>query len=182
MAAGNSRAELRLVRKFLLNATFVTEVCFHFHIFAAILATFALCCVREQLCIQSWLLICTGGFGSVWCCTLNLFHRQSSTVFWSCVSMVVSRPCGLGHHTILHYQRLWSYDLTALYKSVYYYYPFDTVLVWVLGIHRLKSRHRMIAILWVWHGVMCGVKGQRFVVLFKHIRSVGVFKKSVWSL
>jgi len=34
----------------------------------------------------------------------------------------------------------------------------------------------MIAILWVWHGIKCGVKGRSVIVLFKYIRFVGLRK------
>jgi len=35
--------------------------------------------------------------------------------------------------------------------------------------------HDTTAILWVYHGVMCAVKGRRFIVLFKQIQCVGLF-------
>ena len=55
------------------------------------------------------------------------------------------------------------------------------------AIHRMKWRHRIyghdtIAILWVQHGIMCGVKGRRFIVFFKQHSIRWFLKMSVWSV
>jgi len=54
-------------------------------------------------------------------------------------------------------------------------------------IHRVKLRHRIYgldttAILWVWHGIMCGVKGRKFIVLFAQHLIRWFMKMPVWSL
>jgi len=68
------------------------------------------------------------------------------------------------------------------------YIKYCSMTHWTVSpIDRVKWRHGIyghdrISILWAYHGIMCGVKGRRFIVLFKQHSIRWFMKMSVWSL